>query len=179
MAESGKIKIFRFDPSKDERPGYDSFEGIDYEGYTVLHVLDYIYRKRDTSLAFRGALCTKGYCGGCSVMVNGKPVLACQTQAQKEMIIEPHPCFKVIKDLVCDWDAVEKDSRPGKQTVGINIDKGRCNECGDCIKMCVLKVFETVNKRVSAVYPERCMGLTCRICMDTCWQRAIKITDPA
>lgn len=178
MEDRGKVKIFRFDPSLEERERYDTFGDIPYEGYTVLNILDYIYRVRDTSLAFRGSLCTKGFCGGCAVTVNGKVVMACHTLAEKEMIIEPHLSFKIIKDLVCDWD-IGEDARPVKQTVEITIDKSKCNECRDCIKICVLKVFGVVDKRVTAVHPERCMGFTCKICMDTCWRWAIKINNIA
>ena len=178
MKDPGTVKIFRFDPSIDQKERYDTFEDIPYDGYTVLNALDYIYRERDTSLAFRGTLCTKGFCGGCSVMLNGKPTMACHTLAKKEMTIEPHPSFKIIKDLVCDWDTEEKDSRPGKQTEKISINKN-CNHCQDCVKICVLKVLDVVDKRVQVVHPERCMGLSCRICMDSCWRRAITLSGSA
>ena len=177
MENRSRVKVYRYDPSMDHEARYDTFDDIPYEGYTILNVLDFIYRNRDTSLAFRGTLCTKGFCGGCSVMLNKKPVMACHTLAEKEMTIDPHPAFKIIKDLVCDWDKEEEDERPVEQTVELSIDRSKCNECRDCVKICVLKVFDIVEKRVSPVHTERCMGLSCRICMDTCWRRAITIKD--
>lgn len=178
MEEKTKLKIFRFDPESGRNGEYDTFEGVPHEGQTVLNVLDYIYRERDTSLAFRGSLCTKGFCGGCGVMVNERPVMACQSLAEKEMIIAPHPGFKIIKDLVCDWNTPEEAPRPSQKRIRISADEN-CNHCRDCVKICVLKVFEVVDKRVEVAHPERCMGDTCRICMDTCQRRAIHINEIA
>ena len=177
MDELGRVKIYRYDPSQDRKERYDTLEDIPYEGYTILNVLDYIFKERDTSIAYRGALCTKGFCGGCSVMVNGKPVMACHTLAEKEMTIEPHPSFKIIKDLVCDWEKEEENPRTSKQKIKITFNEDNCNQCRDCVKICVLNVFEVVDKRVKAVHPERCMGLTCRICMDTCWRRGVTVEE--
>ena len=175
--KKGKVKIFRFDPASGQKERYDTFEDIPYEGLTVLNVLNFIYRERDTSLAIRDSLCTQGFCGGCAVMVNGKITMACHTLATEEMTIEPHPGFKIIKDLVCDWNIEEESPRPVKSRVEITIDKNECIECLDCVKMCTMKVFKVVNKRIIPSNPKRCMGLSCRICMDTCWRRAININE--
>ena len=105
--EKATAKIFRFDPSTDNKPKYQKYKNIPYIGCSVLDVLRYIYEECDQSLAFR-RLCTKGYCGGCAIRVNGEPVLACQKLATKEMVIEPHPKFKVIRDLVVDFDEVQR-----------------------------------------------------------------------
>lgn len=45
--------------------------------------------------------------------VNGEPVLACQELAAEEMVIEPHPKFQVIKDLVVDFDEVKEEMLKG------------------------------------------------------------------
>ena len=42
MKDPGTVKIFRFDPSIDQKERYDTFEDIPYDGYTVLNALDYI-----------------------------------------------------------------------------------------------------------------------------------------
>jgi len=39
--------------------------------------------------------------------VNGNPALACNKLAEKEMKIEPHPKFKVIKDLIVEFEDEE------------------------------------------------------------------------
>jgi len=94
------VHVFRYDPTKDEQPKYKTYE-IPYEdGMTVLEVLRYINDNIEP-IAFRYE-CRFQSCGSCGLIVNGKPVLACKTVAQKEMKIEPLPIFPVIKDLVVD-----------------------------------------------------------------------------
>ncbi len=104
--EQATARVFRFDPAADKKPRYQRYTNLPYIGRSVLDVLRYIYEEYDQSLAFR-RLCTKGYCGGCAMRVNGEPILACQKLASQEMVIEPHPKFKVIKDLVVDFDEVK------------------------------------------------------------------------
>ena len=41
--------------------------------------------------------------------VNDVPVLACQKLAEKDMVIKPHHKFRVIKDLIVDFE--EKGER--------------------------------------------------------------------
>lgn len=92
------VKLFRFDPEVDTEPRYDSFK-VPYEGRTILDVLRHIYENFDSTLAFRWA-CTGGFCRSCIVLVNGRPALACQRPAEVKMRLEPHPKFKIMKDLV-------------------------------------------------------------------------------
>lgn len=96
------VKLFRFDPEEDTEPWYSEYKVL-YKGYTVMNVLQYIYENLDSTFAFRWA-CTKGFCRSCVVSVNGKPALACMEPASKNMKIEPHPKFKVLKDLVIDFN---------------------------------------------------------------------------
>jgi succinate dehydrogenase/fumarate reductase iron-sulfur protein len=105
--EQATARIFRFDPATDKKPKYQKYGNIPYIGRSVLDVLRYVYEEYDQSLAFR-RLCTKGCCGGCAMRVNGEPILACQKLATQEMVIEPHPKFKIIRDLVVDFDEVER-----------------------------------------------------------------------
>lgn len=101
-----EIKLFRFDPEIDAEPWYQEFE-VPYEGRTVLDVLLYIYENLDSTFAFRWA-CAKNFCGSCVMSVNAKPVYACMKSAEKKMIIEPHPKFEVIKDLMIDFERIKK-----------------------------------------------------------------------
>ena len=94
------VELFRFDPVVDSESRYSLFQ-VPYKGYTVMNVLTYIYENCDSSFAFRWA-CGKGFCRCCVVSVNGKPVLSCMEPSSKFMKIEPHPKFKVIKDLMVD-----------------------------------------------------------------------------
>ncbi len=98
--ELATVKLFRFDPEVDREPRYDEFQ-VPYKGRTVMDVLSHIYQNLDSTFAFRWA-CTKGFCRCCVVSVNGKPALACRKAAEAVMIIEPHPKFKLIKDLLVD-----------------------------------------------------------------------------
>ncbi len=100
--EMATVKLFRFDPEIDTKPSYREYK-VPYRGRTVLDVLLYIYQKLDSTFAFRWA-CTHGFCRSCVVSVNGRPALACNAPAQKEMKIEPHPKFKLRKDLLVDLD---------------------------------------------------------------------------
>jgi len=104
--ELGTVKLFRFDPEVDNKPRYDEFKAP-YQGHTVLDVLRYIYENLDSSFAFRWA-CKRCFCRCCVVSVNGRAVLSCTAPAQKEMKIEPHPKFTLIKDLIVDLDRPKK-----------------------------------------------------------------------
>jgi len=96
-----KVKVLRFDPASEERPHYQTYEVPLTEGMTVLDVLDYIYENIDGSLAYYDhAACRHGICGGCTLVVNGKTCLACQTPVYEDIIIEPPSKFKRIRDLV-------------------------------------------------------------------------------
>lgn len=103
--ELAVVKLFRFDPEVDTEPGYSEFK-VPYKGYTVMNVLLYIYENLDSTFAYRWA-CTKGFCRGCVVSVNEKPVLSCMEPATKNMKIEPHPKFKVVKDLIIDFNSLK------------------------------------------------------------------------
>jgi len=102
IGELATIRIFRFDPETDKEPRYQEYLAP-YQERTVLDVLRHIHENIDSTFSFRWA-CTKVYCRSCVVSVNGKPVLSCNDPAQKEMTIEPHPKFEIIKDLVVDFD---------------------------------------------------------------------------
>ena len=103
--ELSNVRVFRFDPCLEKTPRYEVYQ-VPYLGLSVLGVLQYIREHYDGSLAFRygceGRQTCK--CGGCMALVNGKPCLCCERSAEREMTIEPHPKFSVIKDLVIDFD---------------------------------------------------------------------------
>jgi len=74
-----------------------------------LELLDRVFEEHDSSLSYRSA-CRKGKCGSCPVLVNGKATFSCQEPAVPVMLIEPHPKYEVIKDLVVDFDRPRKTS---------------------------------------------------------------------
>ncbi len=100
---NAKVKIFRFDPTVDKEPRYENYE-IPPEGWSEVKIIDtlrYIYEKFAPGLSFREP-CRQQLCGGCAIMVNKQPVLACDALSEKEMTIEPVPKHRVLKDLIVD-----------------------------------------------------------------------------
>lgn len=76
--------------------------------YSVLDTILDIKRRQDPTISVRYS-CRMGICGSCAMVVNGKPVLACETNVFKNMNggslsvgpMEGHP---LLKDLVTDFD---------------------------------------------------------------------------
>ena len=97
-------KIFRYDPSEDVAPRYETFK-IPFESeMRVLDVLDYAAENCGVGIGYRW-FCGVKRCGMCGVTVNGKPVLACWEKATPSMVIEPLANMPVIRDLVVDRSA--------------------------------------------------------------------------
>ena len=99
------VTIAKLDPAVEKKTRRKEFTAP-FEGMTVLQVLDHIYEHLDPGLAYRFGCCGSGptRCGACAMEVNGKPVLACKKEAEKEMTITPHRKYQVIKDLVIDFE---------------------------------------------------------------------------
>ena len=112
------VELFRFDPATDVEPRYVEFR-VPYEGHTVLSVLTHIFEKLDSSFSFRWA-CNQGHCRSCVVQVNGKSVLSCKEPASKLMKIEPHRKFKVIKDLVIDFNKPKLSTKSKRLTNNVS-----------------------------------------------------------
>jgi len=109
MNDKAIIKIRRFDPTVDKEPRYETYE-VPPEGWGGLKVIDtlrYIYENFDPGLSFREP-CRQRLCGACTVMVNNKPVLACDALSEKEMVIEPVAKYQVLKDLIVDLSGEKK-----------------------------------------------------------------------
>lgn len=113
-----RLAVRRFDPATDLQPRWALYEVELSARQTVLDGLLRVAEEQDPTLAFR-RMCRSGICGACGAVVNGKPVLTCQTlcaQAKAlrppalpggttaELVIEPLPHFRVLKDLVVDID---------------------------------------------------------------------------
>ena len=101
-----KLKIFRFDPSKDEKPYYQTYEVEADPMDRLLDCLNRIRWEQDPTLSYRWS-CGHGICGSDGMRINGICSLPCQKLARdfkEEVLIEPFPVFKVIKDLIVDLD---------------------------------------------------------------------------
>lgn len=173
-----KMKIKRFDPESG-REGYDSFEIKPEPGMTVLDALFVIQNSLDDSLAFRYS-CRGAICGSCAMLINRVPRLACRTQVAgllagtdtvdlkpypaiegaegwdpaKEILVEPLPHHKVLKDLVvdiggffCFYRAVEPVLKPAGEAperefrmeaaAVRELEKyTNCILCGACVGAC-------------------------------------------
>lgn len=102
--------IKRYIP-REAQPFYQTYELRFHKEYTVLDALNILKDEQDGSLTFRYS-CRMGICGSCSAVVNGKPVLMCQTYLRDlkwPVRIEPLRNFPIIKDLVVEiGDVFEK-----------------------------------------------------------------------
>lgn len=99
------INVKRYLPEK-SGPFYQTFELRFYNELTILDALNQVKDEQDGSLTLRWS-CRMGICGSCGAMVNGKPVLMCQTyikNLKSPVRIEPLRNFPVIKDLIVDID---------------------------------------------------------------------------
>lgn len=99
------FKIYRFNPEKDAKPYYQTYE-IDMNncGPMTLDALIKIKNEQDPTLTFRRS-CREGICGSCAMNIDGVNTLACLSKVEADgttMKINPLPHMYVIKDLVPD-----------------------------------------------------------------------------
>jgi fumarate reductase iron-sulfur subunit len=72
------IDVLRYRPEQEDAPVWQRF-GVPYrDDLSVLQALLHIRDELDGSLSFRWS-CRMAICGSCGLMVNGKPMLSCQT----------------------------------------------------------------------------------------------------
>lgn len=146
------IHIARFDPKKDEKPHFETYEVVYEQGMRLLHALEHIKTERDPTLSYRWN-CGAGRCGSCAAEVNGKPVLTCKYELlpqEKEITVEPMKVFPLVKDLVVDLTVLREDLKkiPGFKSkqkpffkiydydIEIAKEMKKCIECGICQDVC-------------------------------------------
>ena len=142
-------KIERFDGKKSYTQEY-SF--AHEPNKTVLWGLMKIQETLDATLAF-SASCRSAVCGACAMRINGQAMLACETSLDGTLnrfgdtvSIAPLKNFKIVKDLVVDWeDKAERlvkvmpwlkphhDLSPDKDCVQTPEERSRINAQVDCI----------------------------------------------
>jgi succinate dehydrogenase/fumarate reductase-like Fe-S protein len=82
---------------------YQDFDVPFEQGQTVLDGLRWIRTHSDPSLAIRFSCINANACKECMIQVDGKTVYACTTRlVEGEMMLEPLPNKKLIKDLVTE-----------------------------------------------------------------------------
>ena len=156
-----KISILRFDPHDPEDfPHMETFEIEEAIGMTLFVALNEIREHHDNSLKF-DFVCRAGICGSCSMLVNGRPTLACRTLTAKldeHITLAPLPLFELIGDLSVytgkwmrglnerleTWihekenelhvDKLEERMEPSLADEIYELD--RCVECGCCVAGC-------------------------------------------
>ena len=156
-----KVSILRFDPHDPEDfPHMETFEVEEAAGMTLFVVLNEIREHQDNSLKF-DFVCRAGICGSCSMLVNGKPTLACRTLTKKldeHITLAPLPLFELIGDLSIytgkwmrglnerletwihdksnevPFDKLEQRMEPELADEIYELD--RCVECGCCVAGC-------------------------------------------
>lgn len=107
-----QLLVKRYSPEKSE-PFYQMYELRFFDEMTVLDALNILKDEQDGSLTFRWS-CRMGICGSCSAIVNGKPVLMCQTylrDLKSPVRVDPLRNFPIIKDLIVDIDDVFEKMR--------------------------------------------------------------------
>jgi fumarate reductase iron-sulfur subunit len=100
-----EIECLRYHPETDEAPRYQSYQVPFTDDMSVLQGLQYIKDHLDGSLTFRWS-CRMAICGSCGQMVNGTPVLGCETFLRDyhpgKIRIEPLNHFPIVRDLAID-----------------------------------------------------------------------------
>ncbi len=101
------LKIYRFNPEKDQKPHYDTFS-LDVDPQErILDVLEQVRGYQDGTLGYRRS-CAHGVCGSDAMRINGRNYLACKVLIRDlktdKITIEPLMGLKVIKDLIVDME---------------------------------------------------------------------------
>ncbi len=157
------LKIFRFNPTVDVEPHYDTFTVTAEPNERILDCLNRIRWQKDSTLAFRMS-CAHGICGSDGLTINGKASLACQKLVKdfdttKEIVVEPLKFFEVVKDLIVDlkpfFERIKSInpqttklaiSEPSKERVQLPQqrleyeDAIKCILCGCCYGACPVMV---------------------------------------
>jgi fumarate reductase iron-sulfur subunit len=155
------IRVLRFNPQQPEvTPRWQTYELDDAAGMTLFIALTEIREKLDPSLQF-DFVCRAGICGSCSMMVNGRPALACRTLTQnlpETFTLAPLPVFELIGDLSVNtgkwmrgmserlqtWvhqqetnpDLRRLEARMEPELAEQIYELDRCIECGCCVAAC-------------------------------------------
>jgi succinate dehydrogenase / fumarate reductase, iron-sulfur subunit len=146
---SVRMRILRFDPSRDKNPWWGDYEADVEPTERVLDALHYIKWYKDSSLALRRS-CAHGICGSDAMIINGVNMLACKVMIRdlkQPIVIEPIRGLPVIRDLVVDmepffdgykevkpWLIVDDDEKePPRERIQSQQDRERYDDTTKCI----------------------------------------------
>ena len=151
-----KFRILRFDPERDTKPHWETYQVEMEPTDRVLDGLEAIKGKVDGSLALRRS-CAHGVCGSDAMLINGRNHLACKVlikSLKQPITIEPMRGFKVLKDLIVDMEGffakyravqpylIDKNPPPEKERLQSPADREKfddttkCILCGACTTSC-------------------------------------------
>ena len=95
--------------------------------------------------------CMQAVCGGCAMVINGVPALACATFADEikgdDLVLEPLSKFPVVADLIVDRSIIYENLHHAKaylESHAVNNKKhheqqysvAKCLKCGLCLEVC-------------------------------------------
>ncbi len=161
VARKLRIRVLRYNPRQpDVAPFWQTYELDDAPGMTLFIALTEIRERQDASLQF-DFVCRAGICGSCSMLVNGRPALACRVLTSKldpEISLAPLPVFELIGDLsvntgkwmrgmserIESWvhareanpDLTRLEARMEPDLADEIYELDRCIECGCCVAAC-------------------------------------------
>ena len=157
MADARRANPLLVRLQRSEEGSQEIFEVSRFPAMTVLDVLLTIQREIDASIGFRFS-CRVAMCGTCTLRVDGRSVLACQSvvpEDKSSIEITPMAGFPVIRDLIVDtapfweqWARVTPYMNPReglhepakvqpnseeRQAIDDALD---CIQCGACFSSC-------------------------------------------
>ena len=95
--------------------------------------------------------CLQTICGGCAIVINGVPALACNTFVDevkgKELVLEPLSKFPVVADLIVDRSIIYENLNAAKAYIQSLAESNKeqhehqysvskCLKCGLCLEVC-------------------------------------------
>lgn len=95
--------------------------------------------------------CLQGMCGGCAMVIDGRPALACETFLRDHrgdtLTLEPLSKFPTVSDLVVDRGIIQENLRNANTYIGEfrgadpseyehMYAAGKCLKCGLCLEVC-------------------------------------------
>ncbi len=142
------LKVFRYNPEKDTKPHYETYQLEAEPTDRVLDLLEYIKGYYDGTLSFRRS-CAHGVCGSDAMRINGRNRLACKCLVKDlgsdKITVEPILGLRVIKDLFVDMEPffehyrsvmpyfVNNDPAPQKERLQSIDERERFDDTTKCI----------------------------------------------
>ncbi|OGN74432.1 MAG: succinate dehydrogenase iron-sulfur subunit [Chloroflexi bacterium GWB2_49_20] len=141
------IKVFRYNPEKDKKPHYETYQLEADPTDRVLDLLEKVKGYKDGTLSFRRS-CAHGVCGSDAMRINGSNKLACKALVHDfgaKITVEPILGLRVIKDLIVDMEPffdnfrkvlpyfINDDPAPEKERYQSQEDRERFDDTTKCI----------------------------------------------